>query len=85
MPFETDVLFAFTHHFYTKTETDIQMECEFFFVLFCFFFYNFVLVECMTSDYLILNVYIVNVTRVPTKNLVALQCNLFTFSPYVCV
>lgn len=36
----------------------------------------------MTTDYLISDVHIVNVTpRVPTKDLVALQCNLFTVDP----
>lgn len=55
------------------------MECE------NFIFYKkreFVFRKRMTTDYLISDVNIVNVTpRVPTKDLVALQCNLFTVRP----
>lgn len=50
----------------------------------------FVFRKSMTTDHLISDVNIVNVTpRVPTKGLVALQCNLFTVDPWeltcVCV
>lgn len=49
----------------------------------------FVFRKRMTTGYLISDVHIVNVTpRVPTKDLVALQCNLFTvdpWEPHVCL
>lgn len=53
---------------------NIKLECEN-----LIFYKTLFLGKRMTTDYLISDVNIVNVTPcVPTKDLVALQCNLFT-------
>lgn len=64
------------HSFHTERETKTNLkECE------NFIFYNSLFLG-NAWKHLLSAVHIVNVTpRVPTKDLVALQCNLFTLDP----